>query len=245
MKEDGTTILKKKPTMPLTILQKRWINAVALDPRIRLFTDHPVTFPDVEPLFLPEDISVFDQYLDGDPYEDAGYIQNFRLILDGIRHQYPIQITVTNRHGKRITAKTIPEYLEYSEKDDKFRLIGTGSRLGNTINLGRITSCEKCESQKGEKVGKRNLPRPRKVIFELVDDRNALERVLMHFAHFEKQVEKIEDQKYQVTLHYEKEDETEILIRVLSFGPMLRVVKPAAFIHLIKDRLSEQKSCGL
>lgn len=236
---------QKKPTMPLTILQKRWINAVALDPRIRLFTDHPVTFPDVEPLFLPEDISVFDQYLDGDPYEDAGYIQNFRLILDGIRHQYPIQITVTNRHGKRITTKTIPEYLEYSEKDDKFRLIGTGSRLGNTINLGRITSCEKCESQKGEKVGKRNLPRPRKVIFELVDDRNALERVLMHFAHFEKQVEKIEDQKYQVTLHYDKEDETEILIRVLSFGPMLRVVKPAAFIHLIKDRLSEQKSCGL
>ena len=245
LKEDGTTILKKKPTMPLTILQKRWINAVALDPRNRLFTDHPVTFPDVEPLFLPEDISVFDQYLDGDPYEDAGYIQNFRLILDGIRHQYPIQITVTNRHGKRITTKTIPEYLEYSEKDDKFRLIGTGSRLGNTINLGRITSCEKCESQKGEKVGKRNLPRPRKVIFELVDDRNALERVLMHFAHFEKQVEKIEDQKYQVTLHYDKEDETEILIRVLSFGPMLRVVKPAAFIHLIKDRLSEQKSCGL
>ena len=245
LKEDGTTILKKKPTMPLTILQKRWINAVALDPRIRLFTDHPVTFSDVEPLFFPEDISVFDQYLDGDPYEDAGYIQNFRLILDGIRHQYPIQITVTNRHGKRITTKTIPEYLEYSEKDDKFRLIGTGSRLGNMINLGRITFCEKCESQKGEKVGKRNLPRPRKVIFELVDDRNALERVLMHFAHFEKQVEKIEDQKYQVTLHYDKEDETEILIRVLSFGPMLRVVKPAAFIHLIKDRLSEQKSCGL
>ena len=34
LKEDGTTILRKKPTMPLTILQKRWINAIALDPRI-------------------------------------------------------------------------------------------------------------------------------------------------------------------------------------------------------------------
>ena len=98
LKEDGTTILKKKPTMPLTILQKRWINAVALDPRIRLFTDHPVTFPDVEPLFLPEDISVFDQYLDGDPYEDAGYIQNFRLILDGIsiRFRSPLRIVMGN-----------------------------------------------------------------------------------------------------------------------------------------------------
>lgn len=79
------------------------------------------------------------------------------------------------------------------------------------------------------------------MIFELVDERNALERVLMHFAHLEKQVEKIDERKYQVTLYYDKEDETEILIRVLSFGPMLRVVKPVAFINLIKCRLLDQK----
>lgn len=245
LKEEGTTILRKKPAMPLTILQKRWINAIALDPRIRLFTDQPVVFSDVEPLFLPEDIYVFDKYSDGDPFEDAGYIRNFRLILDAIKHQYPVQISTENRRGKRVTAMTIPEYLEYSEKDDKFRLIGTGSKLGNTINLGRIIFCEKCVDPQKCNVGKRNLPQPRKVIFELVDDRNALERVLMHLAHFEKQVEKIDDCKYQVILHYYKEDETEILIRILSFGPMIRVVKPTAFINLIKDRLSDQKSCGL
>lgn len=245
LKEDGTSVLKKKPTMPLTILQKRWINAIALDPRMLLFTDRPVVFEDVEPLFLPEDIDVFDKYSDGDPYESAEYIRNFRLILDAIKHKYPIQISVTNRHGKRVTTETIPEYLEYSEKDDKFRLIGTGSKLGSTINLGRITSCEKCGKKQGGNVGKKNLPQPRKVIFELVDERNALERVLMHFAHFEKQVEKMDERKYQVTLHYDKEDETELLIRVLSFGPMLRVVKPAAFINLIKNRLSDQKRCGL
>ena len=245
LKEDGTTIIRNKPTMPLTILQKRWLNAISLDPRIRLFTDRPVVFSDVEPLFLPEDVYVFDKYSDGDKYEDAEYIRNFRLILDAIKHQYPIKISIKNRYGKQITTSTIPEYLEYSEKDDKFRLIGTGSKLGNTINLGRIISCEKCENQQEEKVGKRNLPQPRKVIFELVDERNALERVLMHFAHFEKQAEKIGDQKYKVTLYYDKEDEIEILIRVLSFGQMIRVVQPAAFINLIKNRLSAQKSCGL
>ena len=246
LKEDGTTILRKKPTMPLTILQKRWINAIALDPRIRLFTDRPIVFSDVEPLFLPEDIYVFDKYF---RWIDRMRIQNifgtFGLILDAIKHKYQIQISITNRHGKQITTRTIPEYLEYSEKDDKFRLIGTGSKLGNTINLGRISSCEKYENQQGGKVGKSNQPRPRKVIFELIDERNALERVLMHFAHLEKQVEKIDERKYQVTLYYDKEDETEILIRVLSFGPMLHVVKPVAFINLIKDRLSDQKSCGL
>lgn len=245
LKEDGTTILKNKPTMPLTILQKRWLNAISLDPRVRLFTDNPIVFPDIEPLFLPDDICVFDKYADGDPYEDEVYIQNFRLILDAIKHQYPIQISIMNRRGERVTTRTIPKYMEYSEKDDKFRLIGTGSKLGNTINLGRITSCEKCENIQGTKIEKRNLPHPRKVIFELIEDRNALERVLMHFAHFEKQVEKIDDRKYKITLCYDKEDETEILIRILSFGPMIRVVKPTAFINLIKARLSDQKSCGL
>lgn len=87
LKEDGTTILRKKPTRPLTILQKRWINAIALDPRIRLFTDRPVVFSDVEPLFLPEDIYVFDKYSDSDPYENPEYIRNFRLILDAIKHK--------------------------------------------------------------------------------------------------------------------------------------------------------------
>ena len=36
----------------------------------------------------------------------------------------------------------MPEYLEYSEKDDKFRLVASGCRYGKTINLGRILSCK-------------------------------------------------------------------------------------------------------
>ena len=41
--------------------------------------------------------------------------------------------------------KILPKYLEYSEKDDKFRVAGFGSRLGGTVNLGRIISCERAE----------------------------------------------------------------------------------------------------
>lgn len=50
--------------------------------------------------------------------------------------------------------------------------------------------------------------------------------------------------RYTVTVHYDKEDETEMVIRVLSFGPMLRVTGPQHFIDLIKQRLTDQKSCG-
>lgn len=241
---DGTSLLKKAPTMPLTILQKRWINAIANDPRMRLFTDNPIFFPDVEPLFLPEDICVFDKYADGDDYEDENYIQNFRLILDAIKNKYPLKFEMKNRKGVSTSKVLLPEYLEYSQKDDKFRLIGAGVWLGGTINLGRIISCVPSAFAHKAAPGKRSPSRPRSVVMELVDERNALERVLLHFAHFEKQAEKLDEKHYRITVYYDKDDETEMVIRVLSFGPMIKVTAPVHFIELIKKRLIEQKSCG-
>lgn len=197
LKRDGTTPVQSVPSMPLTMIQKRWLKAISLDSRIRLFQDELIEFPDVEPLFMEEDICIFDKYADGDNYRDGAYIKNFRRILDAIRNRYPLSIDVLNRRGHRTCIVLMPEYLEYSEKDDKFRLIGSGCRLGRTVNLGRIIRCARYTGQNVIRSNERKRRRPRSVQFELVDQRNALERVLMHFAHFEKQAEQIGDQRYQ------------------------------------------------
>lgn len=245
LKRDGTTPIQSVPSMPLTMIQKRWLKAISLDSRIRLFQDELIEFPDVEPLFMEEDICIFDKYADGDNYRDGAYIKNFRRILDAIRNRYPLSIDVLNRRGHRTCIVLMPEYLEYSEKDDKFRLIGSGCRLGRTVNLGRIIRCERYTGQNVISSNERKRRRPRSVQFELVDQRNALERVLMHFAHFEKQAEQIGDQRYKITIYYDKDDETEMVIRILSFGPMVKVTAPVHFINLIRERLIQQKSCGL
>lgn len=39
---------------------------------------------------------------------------------------------------------------------------------------------------------------------------------------------------------YNKSDETEMVIRILSFGPLLRVQEPASFIELLRKRLQKQ-----
>lgn len=243
LRKDGTTVLHNSPRMPMTTLQKRWLKSISLDPRIKLFGGLDIDLDDVEPLFTPEDICVFDKYLDGDNYEDENYIHNFKLILDAVKNQYPIEIVALNRRGEQYSRVVQPDYIEYSEKDDKFRIIGGGTKMGNTINIGRIIKCH--IHQGGEKncCESKNKVKLRSVILELTDRRNALERVLLHFAHFEKQAEKFEDDRYKVTVYYEKEDETEIVIRVLSFGPLIKVVEPNHFIGLIKQRLIEQKSC--
>ncbi len=242
---NGSTPLEHTPTMPLTLLQRRWLKAISLDPRIRLFPATLPEDPDVQPLFTPEDYVVFDKYADGDPYGDEGYIRRFRMILEAIRDQTPLRIDTTNRYGGITDLVLIPKYIEYSEKDDKFRLIGNGSRYGRVLNLGRIVNCKPYRKPFTENPENDYAKRTEEVNFDLTDERNALERAMLHFAHFEKEAERIDEKRYRVTVRYDKDDETEMVIRVLSFGPMIRVTGPPHFENLIKERLIKQKNCGL
>ena len=245
LRADGTTPLRYAPDMPMTTLEKRWLKAISLDSRVRLF-DLPLEgLEEVEPLFRPEDIRVFDRYADGDPFEDEGYIRSFRLILNAIREETPLRIRMVNNRGVKISVTVQPENLEYSEKDDKFRLLTKGGRYGKTINLGRILSCKPCEGEAQDHRQKARKPAVRTLVLEVFDGRNALERVMLHFAHFEKEAQRLDDRRYRLRIRYRRDDETELVIRVLSFGPFVRVVEPESFVTLIKDRLRRQKSCGL
>lgn len=253
IKKDGTTPIKNVPSMPLSTLQKRWLKSISLDPRMKLFDDElcfdgVCGLKEVQPLFTAEDYYIFDKYSDGDCYENPEYIRNFRLILDAMRNRYLLKIAIKSRKRGILRVVVMPERLEYSEKDDKFRLIGAGRSHENTINLGRIISCEPYKGE-FEVISKtRSSDGERIVEFQLVDERNALERVLLHFAHFKKEAERIEENRYKIRIAYDKNDETEILIRILSFGPMVKVTGPERFIDLIKDRLVKQrkndKKCG-
>ena len=244
LRPDGSTPIKHVPTMPLTTLQKRWLKAIYADPRIRLFTDEVPELSDVEPLFTPEDFYVYDRYADGDPYEDENYIRHFRLVLAALKERFPLQISAVSARGSVSRKVFMPDYLEYSEKDDKFRVIGAGYQYGGTINLGRIIACEPYTEKVRESRVKKRRAETGTVVFELRDERNALERALLHFAHFRKEVERQEENTYKVTVSYDRDDETEMVIRILSFGPMVKVISPGHFVDLIKDRLMRQKSCG-
>ena len=240
MNADFTTPLAHKPTMPLTTLQKRWLKALLSDPRIKLFDPPTEGLEDVEPLYPPDTFVYYDRYHDGDPFEDPGYIKRFRCILSAIRHRRWLRIQFEGHNGKPHYWRCIPYKLEYSAKDDKFRLISANKREALSINLGRIQQCfllEPCEDAEYRP----KAMKKRKLVLELTDDRNALERVMLHFSHLDKETERIDDTHYKITLFYEKEDETELLIRVLSFGPVLKVIFPDDFVEKLVERLEKQK----
>lgn len=244
LNQEGEALIFSKPEMPLTLLQKRWLKSLLTDPRIQLFQPDEAGLEDVNPLFDKDTFVYYDQYLDGDPYDNPEYIEHFRMILTAIKEKRKVKLQHRVKKGGSKTILFAPLKIEYSLKDDKFRVLGKAFGRMITINIARIISC-----QYSEEVIKEEWCKPeymkREVELLLTDHRNALERAMLHFSHFEKKTEKIDEAHYRFFIRYEAEDETEVLIRVLSFGPLLKVIGPAPFQAQIKTRLLKQKSCGL
>lgn len=248
IKKDYSTNIQNIPTMPLSILQKRWLKALCNDKRIRLFVADEVLarlelqLKDIEPLFTEDDYYLYDKYSDGDPYDDSEYVKNFRTVLEAIHKKKTISVEYFSRLGQHKRFSCAPYKIEYSEKDDKFRVISKVKNRHSILNIARINSCGLTESSKADNLSEEDLPYNRRtsVKLEIYDERKAMERVLLAFAHFEKSAVQISDEVYQLTLNYDSFDETEFVVRVLSFGPMVKVLEPENFKKLIKERISKQ-----
>ncbi len=233
------TPLRRAPRVPLTLLEKQWLKALLLDPRVRLFAPSDEGLEDVEPLFTPDQFVYFDRYSNGDDYTDPRYIERFRTILRAMHEKRKLRVCFHGHRGDRKRFVCIPYKLEYSSKDDKFRLITGQGRWPVTINLSRMDSVQLLDPWEE---GEYRMPKEREavLIMELTDSRNALERAMLHFSDLEKETERIGDKRYRITLHYLRGDETEILIRILSFGPVLKVLEPESMIAQIRARLARQ-----
>lgn len=242
--EEGFAVVEHEPEVPLTNLQKRWLKTLLSDPRINLFSPNMNGLEDVKPLYPQEAIVYYDQYSDGDPYGDENYIKNFRVILEAIKKKRKIRLVYVLNNGKEESKVCNPYRLEYSMKDDKFRLITLTKKNADIYKVSKILHCdilEECITER-EKIISYNR---REVELLIKDEHQALERAMLQFSSYEKLTERLDDGTYKFILKYHAEDEIEILIRILSFGPNLKVIGPDSFVKQIKQRIIKQRSCGL
>ena len=269
------SVLRNLPARPVTILEKRWLKAILRDPRIRVFLyreedrdaleELEALLADTEPLFSFDDLVYYDRCSDGDPYEDEAYLRNFHVILRAMRERRAVSLTFGNRFGRQVKKRLIPEKIEYSSKDDKFRFL-CRSQFGRvyTMNASRIRGAELVEeaeaapgmpaspagaeaapglpaSPAGDGPGQKSSAE-----LLLTNERNALQRAMLHFSDLQKETEKLDEMHYRLKLYYYTDDETELVIRILSFGPMLQVTAPDALIERIRERIERQERlCGL
>lgn len=249
------SVLNHKPFSIVTELQKRWLKAQLSDPKFRLFLDSGVTekleqrLENIKPLFSSSFFRSSDVFSDGDPYEDESYIKNFRTIVSAIEAKEVLDIEFMSGKNERKRGHFLPLKLEYSRKNDKFRVYCAAYHdrhwSNGLINLGRVVSTVKtgktadCPIDMEEYFSQRKCTEP--VIVEVTRERNGVERFMMEFAAYEKYTERdLETGVCTVKLWYDKADETELLIRLLSFGPVIEIKAPQSFRKLAAERVRKQ-----
>lgn len=255
------------PVMPLTGYQKSWLKTVLMDKRIGLFLEKEELrglleqLSEVEPLFRQEDICATDIFLEGDDFEDEIYRENFRTVVSAIREREVLDIEYNPMPDKRVRHYFIPCRIEYSIKNDCIRVYGVEEKSQNKlyqINLGKIVmakstgrfiSIDKLPDI-DRLIEKQYLEEPVTVLIKT--ERNALERAMLQFANYRKNtsryVEKRDDDFdgtsndiYKCEIYYGQGNETELLINILSFGPMVKVIGSERFLKQLKERLKKQR----
>ncbi len=256
--EDGTLspVLQSKPPKLLTTLQKRWLKALLSDKRLSLFLAAEdrerlsERLADVKPLYDTRLFRFFDMYSDGDDYDSEEYRLCFGKILSAIKKQELAEITFVSPKSGEKRGEYLPLRLEYSAKNDKFRVLsvmfGNGRPIArNTINLGRITDVRLTGKVRKSRVDMRKYHEQTRcetpVTVEVSAERNGIERFMTEFASYEKRsVYDMEAGKCTVEIWYDKQDETELLIQLLGFGPVLEILSPESFRQEAARRVERQ-----
>ena len=237
---DCKTPVRHLPPHPVTMLQKRWLKTLLLDPRIRLFGLTDEGLENVVPLFDPAKIVWYDRYCNGDSFGDESYIERFRLLLEAVKTHRKVQVIFDSHRGKHNNWTVIPYRLEYSSTDDKFRLLcHSGKWRNRTLNLSRISFVKLWGAFDPDDYPVPELTNE-SVTLEITNERNVLERAMLQFSYLAKRTERIGEKTFRMTLNYRQEDETELLIKIISFGPLMKVVAPDSFAALIKERIERQ-----
>lgn len=297
LEKDGNLFCSKISSSfltPVSDLEKSYLKALLSDPRINLFLDREQTkalqsmLSAVSPLWSPGQFRYFDRFPDGDPYEDETYRNRFRTLLKAQKQNRYVDIDYTSPAGRRLHHHYIPARLEYSIKNDKFRLLALKPEHSSKVrqarshrriqaeaepdrrtcetvcpntrqqerypakfrleilNLSRIQSVRPLEKTLSSPVDLNAMIRHsyyrEPLRLRIVNKRNALERAMLHFANYEKNTTKIDEDTYECLIYYNSNMETELLIEVMSFGPMLTVTGNDRFLSLLKDRLQKQIS---
>ncbi|MBP2655557.1 MAG: hypothetical protein H6Q73_3126 [Firmicutes bacterium] len=242
------------PPLTLTALQKRWLKAILNDQRFAMFTDETEyailnsLLADIEPLYNNKHLVSVDMANDGDVYTSPEYKSLFRTTLQAIQLGKVLLITYESSKGNRLSAYFAPYKLEFSMKDDKFRLVAVRMRHQQLrslykLNLSRITSLTIMEwnTPLGLDAYIHTLRMPQPVEIEITNERNGFERIFTQLSNFERISEYNETTGTCIMkIYYYEVDEMELLITLLSFGPIIRVLGPASFRQQLVERITNQ-----
>ncbi|MBC6316337.1 WYL domain-containing protein [Listeria grandensis] len=241
------SILKRNWLPVQGSLLKRWLKTVLRDPRMGLFLTDDVLaelereLVDYDVLFDVDTIWCFDGFLGGDMYLEPGYRTRFGVVLDALYGKRELELVYQVQEGRVLTGTFLPVRLEFSQKNDKFRLLcfRKADLMPFTLNMAKLAEVRMGAQIEGE------LPEHKAemviVKCHVVDHRNAVDRAMIHFADYKKKAFRTARANvFEIEIYCPRGDLTELVIQLLSFGPMVQVLEPVSVVAEMKRRLARQ-----
>ena len=232
------TPIVNNPEPCLTGIEKAWLKTILSDPKAALFYNKKEELKE-EGLFSLNDIVFFDRYTDRDDYTSEEYIGIFKTALRALKERRKLRIRFVSGKGRAMKGLYIPLKIEYSDKEDKFRLLCVLNGKVYTVNFARIVKCSLSKEKFSENIKVSEIPL-RTLVFDVIDKRKTLERAMMKFSHYKKEIEKTGEDSYRIILKYDRDEETDVLIQLMSFGSYISVISPPKIKKEISRRLKRQ-----
>lgn len=260
--------------LPITKIEVRWLLSVLEDPLAKIFLStkqiDSIRYCLARAPFRMEKLQIdainyFDRYNLEDRISmgkkhiaQKGRVNDkdllhIRTLYEAIIKEQKLHVVYRNWAGQKRYVTCAPLRIEYSRRDDVFRLwhVQNSKSQIRIINIPRIIHIE-------ELVDKHfDLKEQREILDKLYDKtmtsiqiefyqgvKNLPDRILTEFSLWKKKcVYDSSECKFVMTLYYSVLDEKEIMIRLLSYGPYIRIIASDDnyILKEIKARIKTQR----
>lgn len=239
--------------LPLTSLEIQWMINILHHPLAKCFLveeeiEHILDWLGTSDLFDINTVVLHDQYIGVEEfYKGSNFGTSMQTLMCAIRENRMALIRYKSQYGRQSDYICAPVHIEYSKRDNRIRVRAVSkSKVAKTFNLERILDVvildEVYDKKAAEDVLDKHL---RENECELViffnETRNIPDRILTEFSCFKKKCVKWGNERYRMTLFYDKEDKREILVRLLSYGSLINVFDDTGDVrHELIERLENQ-----
>ena len=260
--------------LPITRIEVRWLLTVLEDPLARVFLsskqiDSVKNSLSCAPFkvekFQFDSINYFDRYnvenriskgerhISQEGRVSKKDLLHIKILYEAILKTQKVHIVYNNWEGQERHVTCSPVRVEYSRRDDVFRLwyVHHSKLQIRIINIPRIIYIK-------ELIGKHfNLKEQGEILDKLYEKtmtsiqvqfyqgvKNLPDRILTEFSLWKKKcVYDSSERKFTMTLYYSTLDEKEIMIRLLSYGPYIKVIasEDNYVLSEIKERIVAQR----
>lgn len=257
------SVINNEGSMPLKVrfskLEKTWLNGMIKESVVQALLGKEI----IEKLERAledvtegnNDIIEFTNKVKSDfQYDFKKMSGDFYKILEGIINAKPIIYTNVDKNGNEYKNQlALPIRIEYSLKDEKFRasLYSLEEERSIMVNLHTLKDVKIAEKdvEISENINleinredvlkklkeKRYCEAP--IIIELEDTRGAMERCFMSFSSFERSSRTTSENKYEIDIYYYTFEEADVIRKIMSLGPYVKVKSPDRVRDIIIDKI--------